>query len=57
MPRVEALRGPYELVGGLMHFGRMVDKMRLHAVGNLRNTRPFSGKVIRRLSMGVFADS
>ncbi|MGA7393861.1 MAG: DUF5069 domain-containing protein [Terrimicrobiaceae bacterium] len=35
MPRVEGLRGPYELVGGLMHFGRMVDKMRLHAAGKL----------------------
>jgi Domain of unknown function (DUF5069) len=35
MPRVEGLRGPYELVGGLMHFGRMVDKIRLHAAGKL----------------------
>jgi hypothetical protein len=35
MSRLEGLRGPYELVGGLMHFGRMLDKIRLHASGKL----------------------
>jgi hypothetical protein len=35
MSKTEGLRGPYELVDGLMHFGRMVDKIRLHAAGKL----------------------
>ncbi|MDD5350390.1 MAG: DUF5069 domain-containing protein [Chthoniobacteraceae bacterium] len=29
------LRSPYEKVGGLYHFGRMLDKIRLHAEGKL----------------------
>lgn len=29
------LRSPYEMVGGLVHFGRMLDKIRLHAAGKL----------------------
>jgi len=30
-----ALRGPSEKVGGLFYFGRMLDKIRLHAKGEL----------------------
>ena len=29
------LRSPYEKVGGLFYFGRMVDKIRNHAKGEL----------------------
>ena len=32
---VEKLRSPYDRVGNLVHFGRMVDKIRLHAAGTL----------------------
>jgi gluconokinase len=35
MPTVPGLRSPYDLVGGLVHFGRMIDKIRLHAAGKL----------------------
>lgn len=35
MPSLRKLRSPYELVGGLVHFGRMLDKIRLHAAGRL----------------------
>jgi gluconokinase len=35
MPAVPGLRSPYDLVGGLVHFGRMIDKIRLHARGAL----------------------
>jgi hypothetical protein len=33
--KVPGLRSPYEQVGGLYHFGRMLDKIRLHAAGRL----------------------
>ncbi len=33
--KIESLRSPRELVGGLVHFGRMLDKIRLHAAGKL----------------------
>lgn len=33
--KVESLRSPYEKVGGLVYFGRMVDKIRLHQAGKL----------------------
>jgi gluconokinase len=33
--KIESLRSPHELVGGLVHFGRMLDKIRLHATGKL----------------------
>jgi gluconokinase len=29
------LRSPYDQIGGLYHFGRMLDKIRLHAAGKL----------------------
>lgn len=35
MPKISGLRSPYELVGGLVHFGRMIDKIKLHAAGRL----------------------
>ncbi len=35
MPHVPGLRSPYAKVGRLVFFGRMLDKIRLHAVGNL----------------------
>jgi gluconokinase len=35
MPHVPGLRSPYEKVGRLVYFGRMLDKIRLNAVGRL----------------------
>lgn len=35
MPNVPGLRSPYEKVGRLVYFGRMLDKIRLHAAGKL----------------------
>jgi len=35
MPHVPGLRSPYDTVGGIVHFGRMLDKIRLHAAGKL----------------------
>lgn len=35
MPHVPGLRSGYSLVGRLVHFGRMLDKIRLHADGRL----------------------
>lgn len=32
---VPGLRSPYDTVGGIVHFGRMLDKIRLHAAGKL----------------------
>ena len=32
---VPGLRSPYDQVGGLFHFGRVLDKIRLHAAGKL----------------------
>lgn len=32
---IPGLRSPYDTVGGIFHFGRMLDKMRLHAAGKL----------------------
>jgi hypothetical protein len=33
--KVPGLRSSYEKVGGIVYFGRMLDKIRLHAVGRL----------------------
>jgi hypothetical protein len=49
MPAVPPLRSPYTKVGRLVYFGRMLDKIRLHAAGrlppeyvtNLGETKPF----------------
>jgi len=35
MPNIPGLRSPYAKVGRLVYFGRMLDKIRLHAVGQL----------------------
>jgi len=35
MPHVAGLRSPYAKVGRLVYFGRMLDKIRLHAAGQL----------------------
>jgi gluconokinase len=35
MPHVPGLRSPYEKVGRLVYFGRMIDKIRLLAAGRL----------------------
>ena len=35
MPNIEGLRSPYDKVGRLVYFGRMLDKIRLHAAGRL----------------------
>ncbi len=35
MPCIPGLRSPYIKVGRLVYFGRMLDKIRLHAVGKL----------------------
>lgn len=35
MPHVSGLRSCYEKTGGLVYFGRMLDKIRLHAAGKL----------------------
>jgi hypothetical protein len=35
MPSVSGLRSPYLKVGRLVYFGRMLDKIRLHAAGQL----------------------
>ncbi|MGB7794532.1 MAG: DUF5069 domain-containing protein, partial [Terrimicrobiaceae bacterium] len=32
---IEGLRSPYEKVGGIVHFGRMLDKVRIHRAGRL----------------------
>ena len=32
---IPGLRSPYDEVGGIVYFGRMLDKIRLHAVGKL----------------------
>lgn len=32
---IPGLRSPYDQVGGIFHFGRMLDKIRLHAAGKL----------------------
>jgi gluconokinase len=35
MPNVPGLRSPYDKVGRLVYFGRVLDKIRLHAQGKL----------------------
>ena len=35
MPNVPGLRSPYVRVGRIVYFGRMLDKIRLHAAGQL----------------------
>ena len=33
--KIESLRSPYQKLGGLYHFARMLDKIRLHQAGQL----------------------
>jgi len=33
--KIPGLRSPHDLVGGIVYFGRMLDKIRLHAAGRL----------------------
>ena len=35
MPNIPGLRSTYAKVGRLVYFGRMLDKIRLHAAGQL----------------------
>lgn len=65
MPAVPGLRSPYARVGRLVYFGRMLDKIRLHAAGalpadyiaNLGDAKPtvFDGRICRFLRIS-FAD-
>lgn len=65
MPAVPGLRSPYARVGRLVYFGRMLDKIRLHARGelpadyiaNLGDAKPtvFDGRICRFLRV-PFAD-
>jgi gluconokinase len=65
MPHVSGLRSPYEKVGRLVYFGRMLDKIRLHAAGrlppeyvaNLGDARPnlFDARCCRFLGIGYAA--
>ncbi len=62
MPDLSGLRSPYAKVGRLVYFGRMLDKIRLHASGrlpaeyvaNLGETRPifFDARTARFLGVG-----
>jgi carbohydrate kinase (thermoresistant glucokinase family) len=59
MPAIPGLRSPYARVGRLVYFGRMLDKIRLHAAGalppdyvaNFGDTKPtvFDGRICRFL--------
>src|SRR5213596_2674373 len=59
-----ALRSPCEKVGGLFYFGRMLDKIRLHAKGELPSDyqanlgKGFDEKCVRflRVSYGELAE-
>ncbi len=58
---IDGLRSPYELVGGLVYFGRMIDKIRLHSAGMLpaeyqallgaANSRSFDARCCRFLQI------
>ncbi|MCX6956400.1 MAG: DUF5069 domain-containing protein [Verrucomicrobia bacterium] len=60
---IPGLRSPYEQVGGLVHFGRMLDKMRLHRAGKLPQewvdskgkTNGFDGRCCRFLRIDYAA--
>ncbi len=50
--KIDGLRSPYEKTGGVVYFGRMIDKIRLHAAGKLpKEYVPFlSGGFDRRMA-------
>ena len=60
---IPGLRSPYEQVGGIVLFGRMLDKIRLHAEGKLPEEwvmalgldRGFDGRVCRFLKIDFAA--
>jgi hypothetical protein len=62
---IHGLRSPYELVGGLVYFARMIDKIRLHAAGLLpgeyqpllgnANPRSFDARCCRFLQIDYTA--
>lgn len=60
---IAGLRSPYEQVGGVVHFGRMLDKMRLHRAGKLPQawidskgkTNGFDGRCCRFLHVDYTA--
>lgn len=65
MPAIPGLRSPYVKVGRLVYFGRMLDKIRLHAAGrlppeyvtNLGETKPIFFDARCALFLGVpYAD-
>jgi Domain of unknown function (DUF5069) len=42
--KIQGLRSAYDMVGGIVHFGRMIDKIRLQAAGTLPSEyQPFLG--------------
>jgi hypothetical protein len=42
--KIPGLRSSYDEVGGIVHFGRMIDKIRLHAAGDLPSVyQPYLG--------------
>ncbi len=64
MPAIPNLRSPYAKVGRLVYFGRMLDKIRLHAAGqlpaayvaNLGETRPIFFDARTCLFLGLAYD-
>ena len=40
---IPGLRSPFDQVGGIVYFGRMLDKIRLNAAGNLPEAWPAKG--------------
>ena len=62
---IHGLRSAYETVGGFVYFGRMIDKIRLHAEGMLpsdyqpllggKNSRSFDGRCCRFLQVDYAA--
>lgn len=57
--KVPGLRNSYEKVGGIVFFGRMLDKIRLHAQGKLPSDynrgNGFDGRCLRFLQMNYEA--
>jgi len=60
---IPGLRSPYEQIGGIYLFGRMLDKIRLHAAGKLPEAwvaaigleRGFDGRICRFLGISYAA--
>jgi hypothetical protein len=65
MMEIHGLRSPYEMVGGIVYLGRMIDKIRLHAAGMLpseyqpllgdSNPLSFDGRCCRLLNIDYAA--